>query len=678
MKKLIVAAVLLVPYLANADTDALEEIVVTASPLEKSIDELVRPVNVLTGEELEKEAAATLGETLNNQIGINSASFGPGVGVPVIRGLSGSRVEILQNSTSVQDVSDTSSDHAVATEALLAERIEVVRGPAVLRYGNGAIGGVVNVIDNRIPKAAVNDTSGALQLRFNSNNDERVVLGKIDTGNGAWAFHADAVMRESNEISIPGLADHEADDADETTDGFIENTHAEADSGSIGFSYTGDNVVAGFSVSVLDSRYGLPPGGHGHEEEGEEEEEEEEEEEFVDIELEQTRYDLYLKRTNLGNGFLKSFKTEFSITDYEHTELEIEGDEEEAGTFFDVSGVDGRVELIHNTLNGWDGAIGFQYTDRDFEAIGEEAFVPPSTTESIGIYLIEETSLSFADLELGARFSSQSLSTAGQSNIDHDSFNASASLAFPVADAGKFAISLFLSERAPTAEELLSDGEHIATNTFEIGDPTLDTETANTLELSYRYNGDVFSFNSSLYHSDFGDYIFQMSNGTGFDEDTETCQPFAGIDEDSIDCLTWAQEDATFTGIELEGIWQVSDSQSIRLWADAVRAELDNSGDVPRIPAQRIGLEWDYSLGPWDFELAGMIVDDQNRPGLNEEETEGYTRIDAGLRYQPENWSAFINIDNLTDEDIRNATSFTREIAPEPGRAITLGLTRFF
>ena len=127
----------------------------------------------------------------------------------MIRGLSGSRVEILQNSTSVQDVSDTSSDHAVATEALLAERIEVVRGPAVLRYGNGAIGGVVNVIDNRIPKAAVNDTSGALQLRFNSNNDERVVLGKIDTGNGAWAFHADAVMRESNEISIPGLADHE-------------------------------------------------------------------------------------------------------------------------------------------------------------------------------------------------------------------------------------------------------------------------------------------------------------------------------------------------------------------------------------------------------------------------------------------------------------------------------------
>jgi len=226
MKKLIVAAVLLVPYLANADTDALEEIVVTASPLEKSIDELVRPVNVLTGEELEKEAAATLGETLNNQIGVNSASFGPGVGVPVIRGLSGSRVEILQNSTSVQDVSDTSQDHAVATEALLAERIEVVRGPAVLRYGNGAIGGVVNVIDNRIHKSSVNDTSGALQLRFNTNKDERVALGKIDTGNGTWAFHADAVMRESNEISIPGLADHEADDADETTDGFIENTHA--------------------------------------------------------------------------------------------------------------------------------------------------------------------------------------------------------------------------------------------------------------------------------------------------------------------------------------------------------------------------------------------------------------------------------------------------------------------
>jgi len=688
MKKFVTGLLLVLPLAVLAESESLEEIVVTASPLAKSVDELVRPVNVLSGDELDKEVASTLGETLNNQLGVNSSSFGPGVGVPVIRGLSGSRVEILQNSTTVQDASDTSSDHAVASEPLLAERIEVVRGSAILRYGNGAIGGVVNVIDNRIPKESIADTSGALQLRFNANNDERVAVGKIETGNNLWAFHADAVLRESNEISIPGFADHEADDADETTDGFIENTQAEAKSGSLGFSYTGDDLVAGFSINVLDTRYGIPAGSHGHHEDeehddehdddDEDHDEEEEEEEQVDIELEQTRYEFYLKRDNLTGNFLKSIKTELSVTDYEHTELEIEGDEVFQGTFFDVGGLDARVELLHHSMNNWLGAIGIQYTDRDFVAIGEEAFVPPSVTESLGIYLLEETSLSFADLELGLRYSSQSIKTAGLAGIDHDSLNANATLAFPLGESGRLAVSAFHSERAPTAEELLSDGEHIATNSFETGDPTLDSETANTLELSYRYQGDSFSLNSSLYHSQFSDYIYQQQNGTGFDEASESCQPLAGLDEDSIECFFYEQEDATFTGIEIEGRWQLSDSQSIRLWADAVRAELDSSGDVPRIPAHRIGLEWDYSLGPWNLELAGILADDQDRPGLNQEETEGYSRIDASLRYQPENWSAFVNIDNLTDEDIRNATSFLRETAPEPGRAITVGVTRFF
>jgi len=296
-------------------TESLEEIVVTASPLGKNLDELIRPVNVLTGDELEKEVASTIGETLRGQLGVNSGSFGPGVGTPVIRGLTGNRIEILQNSTSVQDVSDTSFDHAVSAEPLLAQSIEVIRGSGVMRYGDGAIGGVVNIIDNRIPRESVNETTGAIQLRFNGNNDERVAVGRVETGSGAWNFHLDGVLRESNNISIPGFADHEADDADETTDGFIENTESEATSGSFGFSYTAGDLVVGASINVLDNRYGLPPGGHGHEEEEEEHdegEEEEEEEEQVDIDMEQTRYEFLAKRSNL-TGFLDSVNFERAL-----------------------------------------------------------------------------------------------------------------------------------------------------------------------------------------------------------------------------------------------------------------------------------------------------------------------------------------------------------------------------
>ena len=258
----------------------IEEIVVQSSALAKSESEIVGALNIIDSNALKREAASTLGDTLHNQIGVASGSFGPGVGVPVIRGQSGKRVEILQNNSSVGDVSDISADHAVATEALLADRIEILRGPATLRYGPGAIGGVVNVIDYRIHENPIEGLEGAAEFRYDNNSNNRVLVGRADLGIENWVLHLDGLTRNSDNVEIPGLANAEADDPDETTRGYIGNSATEAESYSLGLSWIGNGITAGLSFNQLDNLYGVPPGAHAHhhhEEEGHEEEHEEEE-----------------------------------------------------------------------------------------------------------------------------------------------------------------------------------------------------------------------------------------------------------------------------------------------------------------------------------------------------------------------------------------------------------------
>ena len=640
--------------------------------------------------------ASTLGETLKNQLGVHSSSFGPGVGVPVLRGQSGQRVEVLQNGTTVADVSDTSSDHAVGTEALLADRIEILRGPATLRYGSGAIGGVVNVIDSRIHSEVTEGISGKVETRYNENNDESVVVGRVDAGFGNWGLHLDGVTRDSSDIDIPGIASLEADDLDETTVGFLENSDSEADSFSIGLSWVGDNIVTGFSVSDLDSNYGLPPGGHHDEEEvvagpapGPEPEEEEE---FVRIDLEQTQYQGKLLLKNLA-GVWNHLDIDLNYTDYEHDELEIEGDEVEVGTTFDVDSLEIRSELTHSEVNlggnDWIGAIGFQYVDRDFFAEGEEAFVEPSTTERYGIYLLEEAEIGPGVFELGLRFDQQDFSSNvdGARSIDHDLFNISASYLYNINDSQRLGVIFSGAERAPVAEELISDGLHIATDTYEIGDATLDTESSFNAEITWSLETrSGISAQASLFYSDFDDYIFLENTGLRFTEqdglvginncaaDSPTFEADFGEEfDEAVECFVYNQEGASFTGIEAEASFGLTSQSSLRLWGDYVEADLDDSGDVPRIPPARLGASWDYSYEAWSGQLSLTHAFDQNDPGEGEEETEGYTRVDAYIGWNAEPLTIFFKATNLTDDDIRNATSFTRELAPEPGRGFTLG-----
>lgn len=676
-----------VPAFANNN---IEEIIISASAHQKSAQEVAGSFNVIAGDELQRDAAATLGDTLQNQVGIASSSFGPGVGIPMIRGLGGKRIEILQNSSSVGDASDISPDHAIATEALLAERIEILRGPATLRFGPGAMGGVVNVIDNRIHLSAFEGIEGALESRYSSGNDGVATVARFDAGNGPLNLHLDGVSRDSNDVKIPGLAD--LDDSD-SSNGFIANSDARADSLSAGASWVQGNSVMGFSVSHLDNNYGLPPASHGaHSEDSDVGHDDI----VVRIDMQQTSYQGKLLLSNLGD-FFDRLNVDVSYTDYQHKEQEFDldtGDRAISSTI-EAQSRELHAELTHLERAGWFGTMGLQVSSRDFGSSGEESFIPASTTSRQGLYWLEETAIADNNLEVGIRFDRQKIEMADQSlSLDHDSVNIGASWIAPLSEHHRLSLTLAHSERAPAAEELLTLGTHVATNSYEIGNTRLSGESSNSIELTWVYEGDeesLLTFRGSVYHNQFSNFIFQQDTGLSLSHDLED-MGFEGLqacssaladfsnslDEytDAITCYLFEQRDATFSGIELESSYQLSDAQSIELQADLVRGQFTagSNRDIPRLPPAKIRASYVVESDHWRAALNITRAAAQNNAGENQMSTLGYTRLDASLSYNQPNWSVFVQGQNLTDRDIRNATSFLREIAPEAGRNLTIGL----
>ncbi|HEY7776783.1 MAG TPA: TonB-dependent receptor plug domain-containing protein, partial [Kineobactrum sp.] len=346
------------------------EHVLISAPLQKQEAETALPVTVLTGEDLRRSARSTIGDTLGDIPGLANASFGPGVGQPVIRGQQGPRVTVLQNGTSSADASSVSADHAVSVDSLLADSIEVLRGPATLLYGAGAIGGVVNVIDNRIPRQRIEGVTGGAELRHDSASDMDTAIVRMDAGSGNFAFHIDGLYRDWNNLDIPGLAarehdeDHEEEHAGEeheeheeeaeTTDGYIDNTGGRTRNLTLGSSYHFDRGLVGLAVSRLENNYGIPAGAHGHHEEGHEGEEHEgeehgeEEEGGIRLEVKQTRIDANFELAQPLPGF-DSLRATVTHTDYEHAEIEGNG---EVGTLYSNESWETRAELVHTEIGG--------------------------------------------------------------------------------------------------------------------------------------------------------------------------------------------------------------------------------------------------------------------------------------------------------------------------------------
>ncbi len=666
------------------------EHVLVSAPLQKQEAETALPVTVLSGDDLRRNARATIGDTLGDIPGLANASFGPGVGQPVIRGQQGPRVTVLQNGTSSADASAVSADHAVSVEALLADSIEVLRGPATMLYGAGAIGGVVNVTDNRIPRQRIDGVEGGAEMRHDSASDMDNGVVRLDGGSGNFAFHIDAMYRDWNNLNIPGLAareheDHDDDDGDheelETTDGFIDNTGGRTRALTLGSSYHFDRGLVGFAVSRLENEYGIPAGAHGDHDEHEDDHGDEHEDEHGDdhedgirLDVEQTRYDLMFELLEPLPGF-ESLRSTVTYTDYEHAEIEGAG---EIGTLYSNETWETRVELVHAEVAGFRGALGLQGRAGEFSALGEEAFIPVTDSRDLGLFLIEDWRTDNWIFEAGLRLDrdERDPDAANSGKQDFTSVSVSGSAIWNASDDWQLRLYLARSERAPSIEELFSnvDGlgpedwiEHAATAAIELGDPELDTEVSRNLDLSLHWHNGNKDLEVTFYYNDFADYITLMNTG---------------LEVDGLPVLAYVQEDTKFYGVEVNGQFGLGSfaggELQLGVFGDVTRGTLDNGDTVPRLPPRRIGGRLSWGSDALELWTRVVAAASQDRPGANEEPTDSYTRWDLGADYRlpfgDSELTLFLAARNLADEEIRLSTSFLRDVAPEAGRSFEAGL----
>ena len=671
------AILLYLPATAFAQ-DAEDEIIVTGSPLTRSVNEAITGFSVLTGDELDLRLAGTIGETLKTEPGVSSTFFGAGASRPIIRGQGGDRVRVLTNGVGTIDASSASPDHAVAAEPAQAERIEVVRGASLLRYGSSGSGGIVNVIDGRIPTEVPEDgIDGALRVAATSVDNGFEAAGSVDIGAGNLVLHLDGAYRDSGNYDIPGFAESalfreleeaeeggEEEEGEEEAFGTLENSQTETSAFTAGASYVGESGFIGIAVHKFDSDYGIPGGHEEGEEEGEEGEEEEEE--MVTIDLDQIRVDLNAALEL--DGFIQKIQFFGGYADYEHTEFEAPG---EVGTVFANEGFEGRLEAIQAENDGWRAAYGVQIRSRDFSAIGEEAFVPPTTTDQFGFYTFQEKEIGNIHLEGAARyeFTDQTNSVTDE-DISFNLFSVSVGGDIHATDTVRFGGTLFRTERAPTTEELFSNGPHLATSQFEVGDVNLDKEVATGIEGSLRFKDQDRFITLNAFYTDYDDYIFDQAQGT---------------EEDGLPLFQFVGEDASFRGFEVQGGTKLTELGTFDIGVDGlaefVRADTD-SGNLPRIPPLSIlaGIEAKNDSLSLRAELD--YAAEQNKIDTFELPTDSYTLVNLFATWTPaalnENIKISVSALNLFDEDARQHTSFLKDTVPLPGQNFRIALSATF
>ncbi len=652
---------------ANAPPD-LREVIVRATPLRGSPLETAQPAIVLAGDQLERSIEKSLGETLEKQLGITGTYFGPIASRPVIRGLSNQRVQVLEDSIASLDVSALSEDHSVTVDPLVARSIEVIKGPGTLLYGNAAVGGVVNVLTNRIPETRQQEPfEGAIELRGDTVSDQRSGALRLDGQVGDFALHADGFSRDSNDIDIPGRAlsdelvtelEANGEEVPTNPDGVVYGSDGKTDGWSVGGSYLiGERGYLGASATRYDANYGTP--GPESQPDGS----------SVRIDMEQRRYDL---SGGLGNPFagISAVRLRTGHSDYTHTEFEPDGN---PGTKFTQDANEFRLAFDHDPIANWRGTFGAQYIDVNFRAEGEEAFIPPSTTENLGLFLFEEREIGDVNLQVGARYENQSIdpeAALALRSYDDSSWNGSAGVVWEFAPEYSAALNYSYAQRLPSATELYADGAHVALARFEIGDPSLKKESTNTVDLALRkYAGDL-QFLVSAFYSDYNDFIYAQPTGA-----------FAG-DGEPFPVVQYVAQDAEFYGAEAEVSFPLLDedvsSLRLRLLTDYVRGKLANgAGNLPLMPPWRVGAELDYTRDGWQAGLEVFRYDSQSKVATNELPTDGYTMIGANLGYRlPTPGGSlllFLQGSNLANQEARRSTSPVKDYSPLPGVSLLAG-----
>ena len=624
-------------------------VVVSASALNVASDDMVTPVTSIGGNELVRTRQSTLGETLSSLPGITSSHFGAGASRPIIRGMDGPRVKILSDGSEIQDASTISPDHAVAFEPVLAERIEVLRGPSALAYGGGAVGGVVNILDRKVPSAMPeNGLEGSLEVRANSAAREKTGAFEFTTAAGSnLALHLEGVKRDAGDYRVG---------KDWAQGRRVPGSGKETETGTVGMAWVGKDGYLGAAFTKERGNYGLP--GHGFENEAGEIE-------APVVDLDSERWDIRGEVRNPVAG-IERVRLRASFTDYIHDEVEGSA----VATTFKNKGHDGRLEFVHAPLAGWHGVFGLQTTRRDFSAIGLEAYVPPTLTRKHAAFLTEEYKLGAVRFEAALRHEWQDVEAqADKPNSHTRGTSLSVGAVWKFAPQYSIGSSLSHTHRLPTAEELYADGPHLATNTFEIGNPNLVKETSNNLDVTLRKTEGPTTFSLSAFHNRIGDYIYSQTRGT----------------VDDLQLIHYAQRDATFTGVEGEVSRKLTPTIDATLFGDVVRARFDEgpgSRDIPRTPAHRFGVKLEGDWGAWNGMAELVRVGRQDRIADFETETPGYTMLNLSTHYSlrvgglPAQLYARLN--NVTDRLAYSHTSFIKDYAPLTGRNLTAGLRVLF
>jgi len=632
---------------------------------------------VMTGTELAAQPYAQLGDALGEKPGIASTAFAPGASRPIIRGLSGFRVGTTENGISTGDVSALSDDHAVPVDPNSARQVEVVRGPATLRYGSQAIGGVVNSINNRIPEAVPRKGySAEMQGGLSSVDSGRNGSALVEAGAGNFVIHADTFKRISEDYAIPG--------------GTQANTSLNSEGYALGGSYVFKNGFLGVAFTSFDSTYFIP----GIEAAAEKNH----------IVLNQTKW-ASKGEWRLNDKGLEAIRVSFGASDYKHNEVDGLGAAAVIGSTFLNKLYEARVEAqlqpIQTGLGELRAAIGTQGYDRRLSAAGEDGILlPPSHTQSIAAFIFEELQLA------------QKLRFQAAARVENDNVDGTAStfppnfLPPPDTPALSPSVRNFLPisgsigllydlpmgvvarltaqhvERAPDATELFYKGPHDSTQTFEIGTPGLVVEEGNTLELGFKRAKGDFRFDVSAYHTDFKNFIFKRFTGAKCDTDFASC---AVGGTGPLDQILYSQRDATFIGAEVlaeqdighigHGVWGI-DGQY-----DFVHATFSDGSFVPKMPPHRLGAGVYYRDSNWFARLNLLHAFAQNEFAAFDTPTPGYNLLNAELRYifkldqqgsvVPE-MTIGLRGENLLNDDIRLSTSFKKDEVLQPGTNLRL------
>ena len=658
----------------HGDHDSIAPEIVVTGILARTQSDLLSGTSVVTGDELARDLKPTIGETLTRQAGVSATSFGPNASRPVLRGFQGERVRVLADGIGSFDVSNTSVDHPVAINPLTADRIEVLRGPAALLYGSSAIGGVVNVIDSRIPRKVPDEFVHIdASATYGSAANERSTGARVDLPlSDKFVVHFDGSYSKTGDLDIggfvltPALRAAAIASGDPATAALARLRGTLPDSAARTYEVAGGAAVItsngnlGFSLSHYDSLIGLPvrfsvdPAVEA---------------EMVRIDAKQTRLDIR-GEVNPASGFLDAIRFRGGFADYKHNEIAVDG---AINTSFFNQGFEGRLELVQRKRGGWQGATGGQFVVRDLNIVGAEKFLPQSEAQQYGLFTLQSFDLGRVRAEAGARVerslvSAREDAVLGNAEIRRTFTAVSGSLgaSYEIVTGWRFGLNASYTERAPSPEELFANGPHAGTQAFEVGNPNFAKERSKGLELTLHGKGIGYSVNASAYATDFRGFIIENSTGEI---------------RDDLPVFQFTQSGARYYGAEIEATVKLAEIAGYTVNLDGVadytRATIKNGAPLPRIPALRLlgGIEATSQA------LTGRVevewVNRQNRIAAFETPTRGYTLVSSSLNWKPfaqnNALSLTLSANNIFDVDARRHASFLKDYAPLSGRDFRIG-----